>query len=158
MTIFYCLRFEIAPIWRIRFPYLYPRGTGWPSYTSRHWVRFPSPPTTRKATVEAFELASTRDTHLLSLHYIFSALHDTDRTETIGSNSYSVACVFFALGRCLPSRYLVTAVSSGSMVRLLGFRWERKDTQTHNQPGDHIGLLLFFQIKGNRLKIVKASR
>jgi hypothetical protein len=26
-------------------PYLYPPGTGWPSYTPRHWVPFSSPPT-----------------------------------------------------------------------------------------------------------------
>jgi hypothetical protein len=35
---------------------------GWPSYTPRHWVPFSSHPTTRRATVEVFELASTRDT------------------------------------------------------------------------------------------------
>jgi hypothetical protein len=34
--------------------YLYIPGTGWPSYTPRHWVPFSSPPTTRRATVEAF--------------------------------------------------------------------------------------------------------
>jgi hypothetical protein len=33
MTIFYCLRFETSPTWRVRSPYLYPPGTGWPSYT-----------------------------------------------------------------------------------------------------------------------------
>jgi hypothetical protein len=36
-----------------RSPYLYPPGTGWPSYTPRHWVPSPSPFTTRRATVEA---------------------------------------------------------------------------------------------------------
>jgi hypothetical protein len=41
--------------WRARPPYLYPPGTGWPSYTARHWVPFSSPPTTRRATVEVFE-------------------------------------------------------------------------------------------------------
>jgi hypothetical protein len=30
---FYCLRFETPPTWRDRSPYLYPPGTGWPSYT-----------------------------------------------------------------------------------------------------------------------------
>jgi hypothetical protein len=40
-----------------RSPYLlvYPPGTGWPSYTHRHWVPFSSPPTTRRATVELCE-------------------------------------------------------------------------------------------------------
>jgi hypothetical protein len=30
---------------------VYPPGTGWPSYTPRHWVPFQSHPTTRRATV-----------------------------------------------------------------------------------------------------------
>jgi hypothetical protein len=33
MTTFCCLKFETPQTWRIRFPYLYPPGTGWPSYT-----------------------------------------------------------------------------------------------------------------------------
>jgi hypothetical protein len=36
MAIFYCLR----STWRARSPYLYAPGTGWPSYTPRHWVPF----------------------------------------------------------------------------------------------------------------------
>jgi hypothetical protein len=60
MTTFYCPRFETTPIWRARSPYLHPPGTGWPSYTPRHWVPFSSPPTTRRATVEVFDPASTR--------------------------------------------------------------------------------------------------
>jgi hypothetical protein len=39
-TIFYSLRFETPPTWRVRSPYLYPQGTAWPSYTPRHWVPF----------------------------------------------------------------------------------------------------------------------
>jgi hypothetical protein len=42
-------------------PYLYPPGTGWPSNTPRHWVLFLSLPTIRRATVEVFGPASTRD-------------------------------------------------------------------------------------------------
>jgi hypothetical protein len=45
---FYCLRFEIPRTWRARSPYLYPPGTGCPSYTPRHWVHFSLPPTTRR--------------------------------------------------------------------------------------------------------------
>jgi hypothetical protein len=71
MTIFYCLRFETHPTWRARSPYLYPPGTGWPSYTSRHWVPFSSPPTTRRTTVEVFEPASTRNTNSNYLLYPF---------------------------------------------------------------------------------------
>jgi hypothetical protein len=40
MTTFYCLRFEIPPTRKTRFPYLYLPGTEWPSYTPRHWVPF----------------------------------------------------------------------------------------------------------------------
>jgi hypothetical protein len=48
MTIFYCLMFETPRTWRARSPHLYSPGTGWPSYTPRHWVPFLSPPTTRR--------------------------------------------------------------------------------------------------------------
>jgi hypothetical protein len=41
----YCLIW--APSWRARFPYLYPSGTGWRSYTPGHWVPFTSSLTTR---------------------------------------------------------------------------------------------------------------
>jgi hypothetical protein len=40
--------FETPPTWRASFPYLYPPGTGWPSYTPGHWVPFMSPLTTRR--------------------------------------------------------------------------------------------------------------
>jgi hypothetical protein len=52
---------RLPPTSRTRSPYLYPTGTGWPGYTPRHWVSFSSPPTTRRATVEVFDPASTRD-------------------------------------------------------------------------------------------------
>jgi hypothetical protein len=38
MTTFYCLIFETPPTWRTRSLYLYPPGTGWPGYTTMHWV------------------------------------------------------------------------------------------------------------------------
>jgi hypothetical protein len=43
MTIFYCLGFETPPTWRARSPYLYPPGTGLPSYTPRHSVLSTNP-------------------------------------------------------------------------------------------------------------------
>jgi hypothetical protein len=61
VTTFYYLKCETTPAWRTRSPYLYPPGTGWPSYNPRHWVPFSSPPTTRRATVEVFDTASTRE-------------------------------------------------------------------------------------------------
>jgi hypothetical protein len=60
MTVFYCLRFRTQPTWRTRSQYLFPPGTGWSGYTPRHWVPFPSPPTTRRATVEVLEPTSLR--------------------------------------------------------------------------------------------------
>jgi hypothetical protein len=38
---------ETPTTWRARFPYLYPPGTGWPSYTPGHWVPFTSSLSTR---------------------------------------------------------------------------------------------------------------
>jgi hypothetical protein len=38
---------ETPATWRARFPYLYPPGTGWPSYTPGHWVPFTSSLMTR---------------------------------------------------------------------------------------------------------------
>jgi hypothetical protein len=52
-AICYCLILD-SPTWRARFPYLYPSGTGWPSYTPAYWVPFMSPLTTRRAAVELF--------------------------------------------------------------------------------------------------------
>jgi hypothetical protein len=60
MTIFYYLKFETPPTWRARSSYLYPPGTGWPSYIHRHWVPFSSPPMTRRAAVEVFEPSTTQ--------------------------------------------------------------------------------------------------
>jgi hypothetical protein len=85
LTVFYCLRFETPPTWRARSPYLYPPGTGWPSYTPRHWFPFSSPPTTRRATVEVFEPASTRE--VKPFLYSFG----TDRIEDTVSNT-SLLC------------------------------------------------------------------
>jgi hypothetical protein len=57
---YFTLIFETPPTRSARCPYLYPPGTGWPSYTPKHWVPFPSPPTILRATVEVFEPASTQ--------------------------------------------------------------------------------------------------
>jgi hypothetical protein len=40
ITIFYSLKFETPSTWRAMSRYLYPPGTGWPSYIPRHWVPF----------------------------------------------------------------------------------------------------------------------
>jgi hypothetical protein len=36
VTIFCCIRFETPPTWMAGSPYVYPPGTGWPSYPPRH--------------------------------------------------------------------------------------------------------------------------
>jgi hypothetical protein len=43
---YFTFSFQTPPTWRVRSPYLYPPGTGWPSYTLGHWVPFLSPLTT----------------------------------------------------------------------------------------------------------------
>jgi hypothetical protein len=44
---------------------------------------------------------------VLSSHYTFCTLYDKDSTENTASNIPStVACVFVAMGTCLPSRCL----------------------------------------------------
>jgi hypothetical protein len=71
MTIFDCLRFQTPSTWRASSPYLYPPGTGRPSYTPRHKVPFSSPPTTRRAKVEVLEPAySVGGGGVWSLHFI----------------------------------------------------------------------------------------
>jgi hypothetical protein len=51
---------SLPPTWTVRSLYLYHPGTGYPSYTPRHWIPLSSPPVTSRATVEVFEHASTR--------------------------------------------------------------------------------------------------
>jgi hypothetical protein len=41
------VRFHTLSAWSARFPYLYPPGTGWSSYTPRHWVPVSSATTRR---------------------------------------------------------------------------------------------------------------
>jgi hypothetical protein len=53
--------------WRATSQYLYPPGTGWSNYTPRYCVPFSSPPTTRRATVEAFGPPPHGMTRALSL-------------------------------------------------------------------------------------------
>jgi hypothetical protein len=83
MTTFHFLRFETSPTWRARSPYLNPPGTGWPSYTPRHWVPFSPSHTTLRATVDVFDLASTRESWKLCYLYNFGA----DRRENTVSSS-----------------------------------------------------------------------
>jgi hypothetical protein len=91
--------------WRARPKYLYPPGTGWPSYTPRHWVPFPSPPTTGRATVEVFGPASTREWLLIWMMSSSYSLGTDSIENTASKNSSIVACLFVAAETCLKSRY-----------------------------------------------------
>jgi hypothetical protein len=99
--IFYCLRFETPPTWRARSPYLYPPGTGLPSYTPRHWVPFSSPPTSRRATVEVFEPASMRSdnfTAKISL-WTYSSRFSLYRPTENTCNVIAIQPVYWRVGR-----------------------------------------------------------
>jgi hypothetical protein len=100
-TIFYTLRFETLPTWRVRSPYLYPEGTGWPSYTPRHWVTFSSPPTTHRAMVEVFEPASTRSgCYWSSLRPGYKSSASTT-AENVSNSTSTVACWFVAVEKLI---------------------------------------------------------
>jgi hypothetical protein len=92
MTVFYCLRFETPPTWRVKSPCLYPPGTGWPSYTPRRWVHFSSPPTTRRATVEVFDPHLAGSFYKTTRFYIAkdNILH-SDCCENIKHRKYCIA-------------------------------------------------------------------
>jgi hypothetical protein len=49
---------RLPPVWNARYTYLYPPGTAWPSYTSRHWVPFSPPLMTHRATYSGGILTS----------------------------------------------------------------------------------------------------
>jgi hypothetical protein len=69
-----------------RSPYLYAPGTWCPSYTPRHWVPFPSPSTTRRATVEVIR---TRFHTLGGQSVITWSKFEADRIKTTALNSSS---------------------------------------------------------------------
>jgi hypothetical protein len=64
MTTFYYLRFETPLDLEGQVPVFITPRKGWPGCTPRHWVPFSSSPTTRRATMEVFDPASTRDEYL----------------------------------------------------------------------------------------------
>jgi hypothetical protein len=82
---------ETPQTWRARFPYLYLTGTGWPSYTPGNWLPFLSPLTARRATVEVFQLASTRVFVSCSHH---SALYKASLNGSLIISSRNNACLW----------------------------------------------------------------
>jgi hypothetical protein len=109
MTIFYCLRFDTSPTWRAMSPYLYPPETGWPGYTPRHWVRFSSPLTTRRATVEIFDSAALYRLPVYNLvaNYIGNTVSNSSIVAWSSYKIFStVASESAAIERCLQRRCL----------------------------------------------------
>jgi hypothetical protein len=102
MTTFYCLRFKTPPTWRARSQYLYPPGTGCPSYTPRHWVPFSSPAKTRRATVEVFDPASIW-VYKLRLNKNYKSSLYSSGTDRTGNVSSIIACSLVA-GEICPKR------------------------------------------------------
>jgi hypothetical protein len=114
MAIFYCLRFETPRTWRTRSLYLYPPGTGWRSYTPRHWAPFSSPPTTSRATEVVFDPVSTRFTESCSCPASFCNL-SANRIETTASNSCHSIILFVVTGTPL---LIFVAAETGVCVPL----------------------------------------
>jgi hypothetical protein len=74
----------------VRSPYLYPPGTGWPSYTTSHCFPFPSPFTTRGATVAVIRIRlHTLGANMLSL----DAYIHGDRIQNTAPHGASTFCV-----------------------------------------------------------------
>jgi hypothetical protein len=95
--------------WRARSPYLHPPWTGCPGYTPRYYFPFSSPPTTRGATVDLSDPASTRgDWHTFPVgpRYIASA-----RTAQTYRFLYYCVLILFA-ETCLSRRCLAIIASS----------------------------------------------
>jgi hypothetical protein len=103
VTIFYCLRFdsrfESPSSRRARSPYLYPTGTGWPSYTPQALDSLP---------VDSYDSqgygGGIRDSHLVP-----STTLGTYRIENAVSNSSSVSYLSVSAGTYLSSSCLATA-------------------------------------------------
>jgi hypothetical protein len=106
MTTFYCLRFKSTPTWRVRSPYLYPPGTGWPRYIPRHWVPFLSSLTTHSVMIEVFDPLHMGDWLSILTVLVKTSWHGPHRKH----RSSIVACIFVAAGTCLLSCCPETAV------------------------------------------------
>jgi hypothetical protein len=96
-------------------------GTGWPSYTARHRVPFSSPPTTRRATAEVLDPASTR---VLSTCSNCSAYNISARTAQ--KTPFPTVPVLLRVDSlpwehaCLRRRYSVTGLHATTMKDLQG--------------------------------------
>jgi hypothetical protein len=91
---------------------------------------FPSPPTTRRITVDVFDPSSTRCLNSISLYSLGAAATENATSQQYfycyrgvfisplhrHSSSLIVACLFVFAGTCLPSRCLAMNVCSGCAI------------------------------------------
>jgi hypothetical protein len=102
-----------TPTCRVRSPYLYPPGTGWPSYTLGHWVPF------FDFWPQAALGWTPQKTHLLAVALLrCDVAIVADRRDSTTCNSSSVvACVSVAAVTWHPLiRCLATAVCAGFTI------------------------------------------
>jgi hypothetical protein len=117
-------RIRCSPTWTSRSPYLYPQGTMRLSYIPRYWFPFSSPPTTRRATVEIFEPASTRGSLFTHVHVtaqmLPTKLRNVPRRKHLLHNilyclvvcSLSWKFTYFrCLAKTVSSRFTISALS-----------------------------------------------
>jgi hypothetical protein len=115
MTTFYSLRFETPSTWRAKSPYFYPPRIEWPSDTPGHWVPFSLPFTTRRATVEVFDHASSRDWFQLAWHprYIASGRNQQKTPSPSLSQQYLSCCLII---RCSGNVFTETLSSNKRLL------------------------------------------
>jgi hypothetical protein len=93
------------PTWRAKSPYSYPPWTGCTSYTPGHWFPFSSLPSTLRATMEVFELASTHG------HWNNSKFKVTLRLMVSQSVSFGVETHLRLMCTCILSLSLSLSLS-----------------------------------------------
>jgi hypothetical protein len=80
------------------------------------------------------------------------------------NNSYIVECLFVAVGKCFPSRCLITAIFSG--LTILAFRrhialhltvYKMTYRNADSKAISSVSFYFFFQKKGSGLKIIACS-
>jgi hypothetical protein len=101
-----------SPTRRARSPYLCPSGTGWSGYTPRHWVPISSP-TTRKATVEVLDPASTRAPLLQKQHSYFICISIlwVKLSHCLSSNGCNFVIDCMSIDNSIDTFYSVTKFS-----------------------------------------------
>jgi hypothetical protein len=102
-TIYHCFNSWDSPNLEGQVPEFISPRTWWPRYTPGHWVPFPSPLTTRRATVEVFYPASTRESVLpLSNSSFYETWTSNEAQAFYCEGAILVAWSHEMLGKVLP--------------------------------------------------------